>query len=170
MANRGAILACDSEPARLQRAGPRLKRAGVSIVQPRPISAGREAEALADWQDRADVVLVDAPCSSSGTWRRNPEARWRLTPERLARLGELQSHLLDLASTLVKPEGRLVYAVCSLFHAEGRDQAEAFGARSCWPADDLNMTAGRPAGTGQLLSPARDGTDGFFIARWRRPC
>ena len=68
----------------------------------------------------ADVVLVDAPCSGSGTWRRNPEGRWRLTPERLDRVVELQARLLDLAAPLVRPGGALVYATCSIIRAEGR--------------------------------------------------
>jgi len=89
------------------------------------------------WATRA---LVDAPCSGTGTWRRNPETRWRLTRERLDALVTLQAYLLEVASELVRPGGFLVYAVCSLLAEEGRDQAE------------------------------QDGTDGFFVARWRAPC
>ena len=71
-------------------------------------------------------MLVDAPCSGSGTWRRNPEGRWRLTPERLDRLIALQQRLLDIAAELVRPGGRLVYAVCSLLSREGAGQIERF--------------------------------------------
>src|SRR3546814_10285776 len=90
----GQILACDSDRARLSRLAPRAGRAGTTIVETRLLDPGREAEALQDWTETADVVLVDAPCSGTGTWRRNPEARWRLTPERLDRLATLPAHLL----------------------------------------------------------------------------
>jgi 16S rRNA (cytosine967-C5)-methyltransferase len=125
---------------------------------------------LADLAGQADLVLVDAPCSGTGTWRRNPETRWRITPERLGRLTALQARLLDVAAGLVKPGGRLVYAVCSLLAEEGRDQAEALASRSPLVPEPLLMPAGFPSGWGLLLSPARDGTDGFFVARWQRPC
>jgi 16S rRNA (cytosine967-C5)-methyltransferase len=116
-------------------------------------------------------VLVDAPCSGTGTWRRNPETRWRLTPARLTRLVELQSHLLDVAASLVRPGGHLVYTVCSLLAEEGRGQADGFSAkRSAFISETLAMEGGRPAGAGRLLSPASDGTDGFFVARWRASC
>ncbi len=170
MANQGAILACDSDRGRLSRMPPRLERAGVSIVETRLLDPGREAAALADLAGQADLVLVDAPCSGTGTWRRNPETRWRVTPDRLDRLVALQAHLLDIAAELVRPGGHLVYAVCSLLAVEGRDQAARLGARSSLVPEPLPIAAGRDAGSGRLLSPARDGTDGFFIARWQRPC
>jgi 16S rRNA (cytosine967-C5)-methyltransferase len=125
---------------------------------------------LSDLAGRADLVLVDAPCAGSGTWRRNPETRWRVTPERLARLTALQARLLDVAAGLLKPGGRLVYAVCSLLAEEGRDQAEALSRRSSLVPEPLAMPTGLASGPGLLLSPARDGTDGFFVARWQRPC
>jgi 16S rRNA (cytosine967-C5)-methyltransferase len=149
---------------------PRLARAGAANVETRLLDPMREAEALADLAGAADLVLVDAPCSGSGTWRRNPEARWRLTPARLERLAALQSRLLDLAATLVAPGGALVYAVCSLLAAEGRDQAMAFSARSSLVVEPPPNHGGRAAGPGLLLTPGHDGTDGFFVARWRRPC
>ncbi|HEX8364796.1 MAG TPA: RsmB/NOP family class I SAM-dependent RNA methyltransferase [Allosphingosinicella sp.] len=170
MANEGRILACDTDRQRLSRMRARLERAGVSIVETRLLDPGKEAEALADMAGAADLVLVDAPCSGTGTWRRNPETRWRLTPERLERLVALQAHLLDLAARLVKPGGALVYAVCSLLAEEGRGQAEAFGARSAMVPEAMPIPAGRAAGPGRILSPAHDGTDGFFVARWRAPC
>ncbi len=131
MDNRGSILACDTDRARLSRLAPRASRAGAGIVESLLLDPGREAEALTAWQGRADAVLVDAPCSGTGTWRRNPEARWRLTEARLARIIALQARLLDLAATLVAPGGRLVYAVCSLLDAEGADQISAFP-RAAW--------------------------------------
>jgi 16S rRNA (cytosine967-C5)-methyltransferase len=170
MGNRGLILACDTDRGRLSRLPQRAARAGVSIVESRLLDPGREAEALADFAGRADLVLVDAPCSGTGTWRRNPETRWRVTPERLDRLTALQARLLDLGAALLRPGGTLVYAVCSLLAEEGRSQAEALGVRSSLVPEPVPIQAGRPAGPGLLLSPARDGTDGFFVARWRSPC
>jgi 16S rRNA (cytosine967-C5)-methyltransferase len=171
MAGEGRIVASDTNRARLSRMAPRLARAGVDIAETRLLDPGRESAALADLSAAADLVLIDAPCSGTGTWRRNPETRWRLTPERLERLVALQAHLLDIGAELVSPGGHLVYAVCSLLVEEGRDQAAAFETRRSAFVRDLGaMTAGRAAGAGHLLSPAADGTDGFFIARWRRPC
>ena len=171
MANEGRIVAADTDRARLSRMAPRLHRAGVSIVEGRLLNPGSETEALADLQGKADLVLVDAPCSGTGTWRRNPETRWRLNPERLARLAALQSRLLDIASELVRPGGVLVYAVCSLLEEEGRGQAEAFGTRhSSFVPQAPDIPGGRPSGPGRLLTPAHDGTDGFFVARWQAPC
>ena len=90
----------------------------------------------------ADLVLVDAPCSGSGTWRRNPEGRWRLTPERLDRLVDAQQRLLDIAAELVKPGGRLVYAVCSLLSREGAGQIERFLSRhSSWISEESPIAA-----------------------------
>lgn len=171
MANQGHVFAADTDRGRLARMAPRLTRAGVSIVESRLLDPGREPAALADLRDMADLVLVDAPCSGTGTWRRNPEARWRLTPDRLARLIKLQSYLLDLAVELVAPGGHLVFAVCSLLREEGREQAAAFETRhSAFVRESVGITTGTAAGPGLLLSPARDGTDGFFVARWRRAC
>ena len=171
MANSGRLVACDTDRGRLSRMGPRLNRAGATIVEQRLLNPNRELEALADLQGMADVVLVDAPCSGSGTWRRNPETRWRLDEARLARLVALQARLLDLAAALVKPGGRLVYAVCSLLAEEGRAQADAFAARhSSFVSESVPIPGGRAAGTGILLTPGHDGTDGFFVARWQAPC
>jgi 16S rRNA (cytosine967-C5)-methyltransferase len=170
MANAGRIVASDADRGRLARMAPRLERAGARIVEPRLINPNRERAMLADLEGQADLVLVDAPCSGTGTWRRNPETRWRITPDRLARLTALQARLLDVGAALLKPGGRLVYAVCSLLSSEGRDQAAALTTRSALVPDPMPIPAGTPSGTGVLLSPARDGTDGFFVARWQRPC
>jgi len=169
MANDGAILASDSDRARLSRLAPRAERAGVSIVETRLLDPGREGAALSDWSEQADCVLIDAPCSGTGTWRRNPEARWRLTPDRLARLVETQARLIDIGAALVKPGGALVYIVCSLLDAEGAAQAAHFLARSSdWSVEPLTLPAGRAHGAGMRLTPAHDGTDGFFVARFSR--
>lgn len=166
----GRLIACDTDRGRLSRLPPRATRAGAS-VETRLLNPGREHEALADVAGLADLVLVDAPCSGTGTWRRNPEARWRLTPERLTRLVALQAHILDIAATLVRPGGSLVYAVCSLLPEEGRGQIVAFfNSHSGWSGEEMATTAGRADGAGRLLTPLHDGTDGFFIARARAPC
>ena len=165
----GRLVACDTDRARLSRLGPRAARAGATI-ETRLLNPGREGEALANLAGLADVVLVDAPCSGTGTWRRNPEARWRLTPDRLDRLARLQAHILDLAATLVRPGGRLVYAVCSLLPAEGPSAIDGFfNRRSGWTAEELPFAAGRGRGAGRVLTPLSDGTDGFFIARLKAP-
>jgi 16S rRNA (cytosine967-C5)-methyltransferase len=165
MANRGRLIAADTNRDRLQRLPPRAERAGASIIEILLLNPGKELEGLADHIRRADLVLVDAPCSGTGTWRRNPEARWRLTPERLARLTALQARLLDIGAALVRPGGRLVYVVCSLLPEEGDGQIDAFlAANPGWTPSPFTLPTG-PAATGRaVLSPARHGTDGFFIA------
>jgi 16S rRNA (cytosine967-C5)-methyltransferase len=170
MGNRGRLLACDTDRRRLGQMPMRLERAGVRIAEPRLLDPNKELDALADIGGRADLVLVDAPCSGTGTWRRNPETRWRLDADRLARLVTLQAHILDVAAELVKPGGFLVYAVCSVLAEEGRGQAEALTKRSSLVPVKLAMKAGRAAGQGRLLTPGHDGTDGFFVARWQAPC
>ena len=116
-------------------------------------------------------MLVDAPCSGSGTWRRNPEGRWRLTPERLDRVVATQQRLLRIAAELVKPGGRLVYAVCSQLSREGAGQVQAFLAdHSSWISEDPAIAGGRVDGAGRLLTPGHNRTDGFFVARLRRAC
>jgi 16S rRNA (cytosine967-C5)-methyltransferase len=170
MGNSGRLVASDTDRGRLSRMDPRLRRAGVTIVEQRLLDPSREREALADLVDAPDLVLVDAPCSGTGTWRRNPELRWRLDPQLLARYVKLQAYLLDLAAELVRPGGRIVYAVCSLLTDEGRGQAAAFEGRSAMVSEALAIPGGRAAGPGRILTPAQDGTDGFFVARWRAPC
>lgn len=125
MADRGTILATDTDRGRLSRLPPRAEWAGASIIETRLLNPRREAETLADWAGRADVVLIDAPCSGTGTWRRNP-ARWRLTPERIEALVAMQRHLLDVGAGLVQPGGALVYIVCSLLDEEGAARVARF--------------------------------------------
>lgn len=169
MDDRGRLLACDVDRTRLARLSPRADRAGVHIAETRLLNPRQEAEGLADWAGAADAVLVDAPCSGTGTWRRNPEARWRLDARELARLTAIQARLLDVAAGLVRPGGRLVHVVCSLLDAEGAGQVEAFLSRNAgWRAVPLALPAGRPRGPGLRLTPRYDGTDGFFVARLER--
>ena len=164
------IVATDTNRARLSQLAPRAERAGARVT-PRLLDAGREEEMLSDLEGKCDVVLVDAPCSGSGTWRRNPEGRWRLTAERLDRVVQLQERLLDLAAPLVRPGGLLVYATCSIMSREGSGQARNFlGRHSSWTVQDVGMDGGRVDGAGRLLTPAHDHTDGFFVARFRAPC
>jgi len=164
------ILAADSNRARLSKLAPRARRAGAT-VETRLLSPPREVDGLADWRGAADLVLVDAPCSGSGTWRRNPEGRWRLTPERLDRVIELQQRLLDIGAELVRPGGRLIYAVCSLLSREGAGQIDRFlQDRSSWISEETPIAVGRSDGAGRLLTPGHDRADGFFVARLGRPC
>lgn len=168
------IIACDTNRGRLSKLAPRAARAKATI-ETRLLDGGREAGQLADLEGQADIVLVDAPCSGSGTWRRNPEGRWRLSPDGLDKVVALQAHLLDLAVPLVKPGGTLVYAVCSILAREGAGQiADFLGRHSSWAAQDMpdgfGDGFGRIDGDGRLLTPGHDQTDGFFVARLARSC
>lgn len=166
--NRGHLLACDIDRPRLSRLPERAARAG-AIAETRLLDPDREAAMLADWAGKADAVLIDAPCSGTGTWRRNPEARWRLSPNAIARYAATQARLLRVAADLVRPGGRLTYIVCSLLDAEGADGVAAFLAeRQDWRSDLPTMPAGRARGAGLRLTPVHDGTDGFFFSTLRR--
>jgi 16S rRNA (cytosine967-C5)-methyltransferase len=153
MVGAGRLIACDTDRARLSQLPPRSERAGAA-VESRLLNPGAEAQGLADLVGQCDAVLIDAPCSGSGTWRRNPESRWRLTPQRLQRLVATQAMLIRLGTSLVKPGGRLVYIVCSLLPAEGEAQ--------------LAETPGLGPWRTRVLTPADDGCDGFFIAQSSR--
>ncbi|MGH6649553.1 MAG: RsmB/NOP family class I SAM-dependent RNA methyltransferase [Sphingopyxis sp.] len=168
-----AILACDTNRARLQQLPPRANRAGATQIETLLLNPGQEVAMLADRMGKADRVIVDAPCSGSGTWRRSPELRWRSTPARLDRHVADQTKLLALGADLVAPGGKLLYAVCSIIAREGRAQVDEFLTRHPgWTADTdiLPDGVGRPAGRGFLLTPGHDGCDGFFLARLTSPC
>jgi len=162
MANKGHIVACDVSAPRLEGAIKRLRRAGVHNAESHLLAPGDK------WTKRQagkfDRVLVDAPCTGTGTWRRNPDARLRLRENDLAEILPKQAGILDAAQKLVKPGGRLIYATCSLLDDENNLQVEAFLARypkfrRIAPAlpDGLD-------GPDLRLTPAAHGTDGFYAA------
>ena len=121
MRNQGQVLAFDTDEARLSRLGPRLKRAGVDIVTQMRLKDSTDAR-LARYQGWADLVLVDAPCSGSGTLRRHPDLKWRLQPQEVAHYRQLQRQIMAAAARLLRPGGRLVYATCSLLADENEAQ------------------------------------------------
>jgi 16S rRNA (cytosine967-C5)-methyltransferase len=170
MAGKGQLIATDTNRNRLDQLGPRAARAGADFIETILLDPGKELIKLDELKGRCDIVLVDAPCSGTGTWRRNPETRWRLTPARLKRVVEEQAKLLRIASEMVAPGGKLVYAVCSVLDAEGKGQMDAFLEQQAgWQAQEIALPAGRLHGSGLLLTPAHDGTDGFFFACMRKP-
>lgn len=158
------LVAADADRSRLSRIEPRKRRTGARNIETILLGPGREMESLEHLKGRCDLVLVDAPCSGTGTWRRNPELRWRMTPKRLDHVTDLQHRLMELGSELVKPGGRLVYAVCSLLDAEGGDQTGRFlESHPEWREISIDLPIGRPYRKGILLSPHHDGTDGFYF-------
>lgn len=170
LGNAASLIAADTDKRRLGNLAPRAARAGAAIDHIVLLDPGREMLALAPFAGKADHVVVDAPCSGSGTWRRSPEGRWRLDPAELKRLTDLQDHVLDLAVQLVRPGGSVSFVTCSLLDAEGADRIAAFLARHPgWRAEALALPLGRPHGAGYRLDPHRDGTDGFFFASLRSP-
>lgn len=168
MRGQGTLIAADTIRSRLARLSPRAERAGATFIETLLIDQGHEGRGLESLKARADVVLVDAPCSGTGTWRRNPEARWRLTSARLERLVGEQARILDFAAPLVAPGGVLVYATCALTDQEGAGQVQAFLDRhDGWVAEEVPTALGRAHGQGRLLTPGHDATDGFYFARLR---
>jgi 16S rRNA (cytosine967-C5)-methyltransferase len=167
MGNRGTLAACDVSAPRLEGAVRRLRRAGVHNVERHLVEPGDK------WAKRRagsfDRVLVDAPCTGIGTWRRNPDARLRLRPEDLSELAGKQAAILEKAARLVRPGGRLVYATCSLLSEENEAQVDGFlaahGDFAVLPLERAWPFAAPPgAGPYLLLTPRRHDTDGFFAA------
>ena len=175
MKNRGKLVACDVSDWRLERAGKRLRRAGISNVERRALSTERDLW-VKHHAKSFDLVFVDAPCLGVGSWRRNPDGKWRAGPQDLAELIVRQRDILASAARLVKPGGRLVYATCSLLYEENEAQAEGFLAAypdfALYPASrawEETIGGHSPAGDDYLrLTPARHGTDGFFTAIFER--
>ncbi|MET4633492.1 RsmB/NOP family class I SAM-dependent RNA methyltransferase [Kaistia defluvii] len=177
MQNHGQIFAHDSDRRRLAPIHDRLTRAGVRNVQvrtPRPNS-----DVLDDLENRMDLVLVDAPCTGTGTWRRNPDAKWRIRPGSLAERNKDQALVLETAARYVKPGGRLVYITCSVLEEENTDQIDAFLAAhpgfavvppqavvEAYEQESMNILgpAVRLLSNGLLMTPLASGTDGFFVS------
>jgi 16S rRNA (cytosine967-C5)-methyltransferase len=170
LGNAASLVAADTDKRRLGNLAPRAARAGAAVDHIVLLDPGREMAALAPFAAKADHVLVDAPCSGSGTWRRSPEGRWRLDPAELARLNAVQDHVLDLAAQLVRPGGTIAFVTCSVLDAEGADRIAAFFARHPGlTAQALSLPRGTARGAGFRLDPLHDGTDGFFVACLRSP-
>jgi 16S rRNA (cytosine967-C5)-methyltransferase len=170
MENTGEIVAFDADPARLKPLVARTRRASARIVTPVESKSP-------DWDSGFDIVLIDAPCSGSGTWRRNPELRWRLTPERLGELAARQADLLAEGARYVRPNGRLVYATCSLLRCENEDviagfTAQAQGFSRIAAADVWREAVSHdvPPNMADYLraGPLATGTDGFFVCIMKR--
>ncbi len=178
MKGKGRLIASDVLANRLTRAKERFRRAGAHNIQTRPIT-GETDPWIKRHKGQFDRVLVDAPCSGTGTWRRNPDQRWRSLGPGIAELLPLQMRLLESAARLVKPGGRLTYATCSMLPSENEDHADAFLAAhpdfTLVPSDDVWKTAVWPEGGPSVpsspylrLTPATHDTDGFFAAVFER--
>jgi 16S rRNA (cytosine967-C5)-methyltransferase len=176
MNNRGQLYAADSDKRRLAPIHERIERAGVRNVQVR--TPRGSAMMLDDLTGRMDLVLIDAPCTGTGTWRRNPDAKWRIRPGSLEERLKEQSEILENAASYLKPGGRLVYITCSILNEENDDQIEKLLARE--PAlaivaiDPVAANIGlteknsRKTSYGILLTPHRTATDGFYCAMVHR--
>ncbi len=180
MENKGQLFAYDSDLRRLKPIHERIARAGAHNVQVR--SPKGKQDVLSDLEGKMDLVLLDAPCTGSGVWRRHPDAKWRIRPGALEiRLRE-QSALLDDAARFVKPGGRLVYITCSILDAENGAQIRAFRERKASfeivPPNDVVKALGENAmifaraaklsAEGIQMTPRRTGTDGFFVSVLRK--
>lgn len=176
MQNKGQIFATDDDKRRLAPIHDRLKRSGARNVQIRtPKSIGGE---IADLSGRMDLVLIDAPCTGTGAWRRNPDAKWRIRPGALEQRTKEQAEILDRAVALLRPGGRIVYVTCSVLDDENGAQVQGFLSRhpgfSVQPLADVNRALGERAfmfgkaatlsGDGILMTPRTTDTDGFFVS------
>jgi 16S rRNA (cytosine967-C5)-methyltransferase len=178
MHNKGQLYAYDADGRRLMPIHERLERAGARNIQVRQPKG--QADVLADLEGRCDLVLIDAPCTGVGTWRRHPDAKWRLAPGALELRLKEQAALLAQAVRFVKPGGRLAYVTCSLLRDENEEQAAAFlaanpefgalsGAEAAEKAGLPELARfSSPHGAGLRFSPATSGTDGFYVCVMRR--
>ena len=180
MENRGQIYATDSDKRRLVPIHERIARAGARNIQVR--TPRGSTDVLADLASRADLVLIDAPCTGTGTWRRNPDAKWRTRPGALAARIKEQEATLERAAALVKSAGRIVYVTCSVLAEENAEQIRAFVSRHPdfsveKPADVIGPLGERAylfagvvlmSDAGLLMTPRRTDTDGFFVGMLRR--
>jgi 16S rRNA (cytosine967-C5)-methyltransferase len=180
MQNKGQIFATDDDKRRLAPIHERLKRSGARNVQVRtPKSIGDE---ISDLAGRMDLVLIDAPCTGTGSWRRNPDAKWRMRPGALKQRQKEQVEILDRAVPLVKAGGRIAYITCSVLEEENDSQARGFLARhpefAVQPPTDVIKSLGerafmfakaaRLSGLGTLMTPRATDTDGFYVSVMRR--
>ena len=171
MKNKGRILALDTSAKRLKELPLRIRRAGVDNVTWRTIESESDSF-LKRHKKTADRVLVDAPCTGTGTWRRNPDLKWRLTEQDVTDLMKKQQAILASASRLVRPGGRLIYATCSLLKSENDDAVDRFlvqhpefkvvCVQKIWNKEVSEVTNTQPAYL--HLSPGENGTDGFFAS------
>jgi len=180
MQNKGQIFATDTDKRRLTPIHERLERAGAHNVQVRTPRGTKDA--LAGLEGRADLVLIDAPCTGTGAWRRNPDAKWRVRPGALAERIKDQAETLDRAAPLVKAGGRIAYVTCSVLAEENGAQVRAFLGRHSGfaiepPAEVTNALGERAflfrravlmSEEGLLMTPRRTGTDGFFVSVLQR--
>ncbi|MEZ4362268.1 MAG: RsmB/NOP family class I SAM-dependent RNA methyltransferase [Kofleriaceae bacterium] len=167
LGNRGRIVATDVEGKKLEELRRRARRGKVSIAQAVTIDDGAWPPQLANLRGKADAVLVDAPCSGIGALRRNPEARWRLTEDDVAKLTAIQRSLIERAAGLCAPGGRVVYATCTVLRAENQDLIDAVTTarpelRRVSLRDVLGARAEELGGDALVVTPHRHGTDGFF--------
>lgn len=163
MQNKGRIVAMDVLGGRLNRAKVRFRRAGLHNIETRELSSERD-KWVKRHQDHFDLVLVDAPCTGTGTWRRDPDKRWRMLGPGISDLVPLQKDILESAARLVKKGGRLVYATCSLLPDENENQVKAFLAAR----QDFALAPVEGFGDFLKVTPATHQTDGFFAAVMRR--
>src|SRR6202167_3503882 len=180
MENRGQVYATDIDKRQLVPIHERLARAGARNIQVR--TPRGDADVVADLNGRADLVLIDAPCTGTGTWRRSPDAKWRVRPGALAERVKQQAVLLDRAAALVKAGGRIAYITCSVLEEENGDQVLAFIGRCPGfsvekPAETAQALGERSylfaraaliSREGLLMTPRRTDTDGFFVSLIRR--
>lgn len=160
---KGRIVAMDNDQRRLKKGRERYKKAKLSdIIELRCIDDEKQRKWVKRQKQKFDVVLVDAPCSGTGTWRRNPDMRWRTYGPTLEDLIALQAEIIDKAATLVKPGGRLVYATCSLLNDENETQVERFlKDNEDFEILPVPQSLGAPF---MRLTPHKHQTDGFFAA------
>jgi 16S rRNA (cytosine967-C5)-methyltransferase len=180
MENRGQIYATDVDKRQLVPIHERIARAGARNIQVR--TPRGEADVVADLDGRADLALIDAPCTGTGTWRRNPDAKWRVRPGALAERVKQQAALLDRAAQLMKAGGRIAYITCSVLEEENGDQVRAFIGRCPRfsvekPTETAHVLGERGflfdraaliSAEGLLMTPRRTDTDGFFVSLMRR--
>jgi len=153
MKNKGKILALDNADWKLDELMKRATRAGVSIIEPRPITTTKVVKRL---KDKADRLLLDVPCSGLGVLRRNPDSKWRLTPEKIHEINATQAYILEKYAQMVKPGGKFVYSTCSILPSENQQQVQVFLSKV---GDTFILEEEKS------ISPSRSRFDGFYMAR-----